>query len=185
VADELAVCYPQVRVARHAVRRGRVAAIRTAVARSTGDVLLVRDEGCDLPLDDLGRLWRAIERYDIVLGRVSAPWDTRQPARAPTGRGGLQMFSRGVIPSIVEALVDQDTLLEALAEGGYRWREVEMAAGAKGRAARTESASRRGVPPERASELGHAARTDPGSDPLSGPKSRNYLARLRDFALGE
>lgn len=43
VADELATRYPQVSAVRHAEPRGQEAAIESGLARSSGDIVLVRD----------------------------------------------------------------------------------------------------------------------------------------------
>jgi glycosyltransferase involved in cell wall biosynthesis len=44
VAHELRRHYPQVRVVRHGVARGREAAIRTGLERSRGEVVMLRDD---------------------------------------------------------------------------------------------------------------------------------------------
>ena len=76
VADELAIHYPQIRVLRHGHSRGRAAAIETGLRCSQGEVIFLRDEGCRLPIDEVGRLWRAMEEHDLVLGR---PQTIREP----------------------------------------------------------------------------------------------------------
>jgi hypothetical protein len=50
VAHELRRHYPQIRVVRHGVARGREAAIRTGVERSRGEVVMLRDNACGFSL---------------------------------------------------------------------------------------------------------------------------------------
>jgi glycosyltransferase involved in cell wall biosynthesis len=188
VADELANYYPQVLAIRHATRRGRVAAIGGALERSTGEILLVKDDECGLSLDELHRLWRVIDQHEIVLGRVAPSPESRWPAARlpqPEAPGGLQMLSRRVIGPITGALTNQTTLLAALAQQGYTWHEVQLAACRQDRAAQRASVLTRQLLRLRTNRAGRPARTDPASAAPSGPKRPNYLAKLKDFALGE
>ena len=181
VADELAAAYPQVRVIRHGERRGRVAAILTGLQRSHGDVVFLQDEGCGLATDDIGRLWRAMDEHELVLGRprtVPEPYLSRwrRPAAPSPGRPGCQMAHRRVLGSLEGALADQNALRERLQRLGYCWHEVEL----RDRRAslsrtRQTAASRAGTTP---SPLG-------SQGPRSRPRSPNYFAKLRQFALGE
>jgi len=188
VADELAMRYPQVVAVRRALRRGRVATIRTALDRSAGDVLLLEDEDSRVPLNELQRLWRALDHHEIVLGRPGPPPDShgivcREPP--PARRGGLQLVSRRVIGPIVESLVDQATLVASLQAQGLAWHEVDMADPAWDW--RPEQVSK---PPHRLAQPKAGQARGPGrsgatSDTESGPRRPNYLRRLKDFALGE
>ena len=188
VADELAMRYPQVVAVRRAIRQGRVAAIRTALDRSAGDVLLLEDVESHVPLNEVQRLWRAMDHHEIVLGRVGPQPDSQGPAwrePQPARRGGLQLVSRRVIGSIVESLVDQATLVASLRAQGLAWHEVDVADPA--RDWRPEQVSK---PPHRlaqpkAGQAGRPGRSEAASDTESGPRRPNYLRRLRDFALGE
>jgi glycosyltransferase involved in cell wall biosynthesis len=54
VADELTRHYPQVRIVRHGRRLGRDAALRTGLAQSCGEVVVVRD-GAGTTLERLHR----------------------------------------------------------------------------------------------------------------------------------
>jgi glycosyltransferase involved in cell wall biosynthesis len=45
VADELTRHYPQVRMLRHSKPQGRDAALRTGIAQSRGEVVLIREDG--------------------------------------------------------------------------------------------------------------------------------------------
>jgi glycosyltransferase involved in cell wall biosynthesis len=186
VADELATWYPQVIAVHHAARRGRSEAIRTALERSTGDVLLLGDAESNVRPGDLRRLWAAMDGHDIVLRRAPCPPSSRRPGGREAhaaARGGVQLLSRRAIVSFLDSLADQTTLLAALAERGCAWHEVETADLPQGRHAPRQSARSRSVRPSPV----HAgpARPDPAPSAQSGPKRPNYLSRLRDFALGE
>ena len=188
VADELAVYYPQVSAVRHARRRGRVAAIRTALARSSGEIVLLRDDDCRLPLGEVHRLWRAAAQHEIVLGRLAPPAESKWPAwkRLDAGpSGGLQLLRRRVIGPISAALGHQTTLLATLTDQGYAWHEVEVAHPGPYRDARRLSALARRLLRRGGDQADQPAPTDPDSPAHHGPKRPNYLGKLRDFALGE
>ncbi len=190
VADELATYYPQVSAVRQAARLGRAASIESALKRSTGDIVLLRDDDCPLALGEVHRLWRWVGEHEIVVGRVGSAAEPKStwPAwkrldAAPAG--GLQLLRRRAIEPILGALGHQTTLLAALTERGCAWHEVEVAhAGGRPGPGRVSALARprmrmhadRAAPP---------APTDPASAARHGPKRPNYLAKLRDFALGE
>ena len=56
-AQELAREYPQLRVIRHAQRRGIPAVVQTGMEETSGDVVFVHDEQLPLRPSDLRRLW--------------------------------------------------------------------------------------------------------------------------------
>lgn len=58
VARDLAMQYPQVRVARHATRLGGEEVIRTGYEYTRGKVVIIQQENTALGQDDLKRLWR-------------------------------------------------------------------------------------------------------------------------------
>jgi glycosyltransferase involved in cell wall biosynthesis len=137
VADELAGQYPQLVIARHAHPRGRAEAITTALQRSSGEVILLGDEDCGLALDQVGKMWRALDNCGIVLGRpapVRVPdWRGRQRTLVAwrerafsEGRGGLAMGYRRLLAPLASSMIDQRTLRARLARLGTRWHEVEI-----------------------------------------------------------
>jgi len=188
VADELTARYPQVTVLRHARPLGRIAAIRTALEQSTGEILLIQDEDCGFSVDEIRRVWEAMDEHEIVLGRVAPPEQSKSAAGLTAearSRGGLQMLTRWVVEPVVEWLVDQATLVAALSREGYAWHEV-----------RAPDYGRRGAPRERLAlvdqpseptppRAGRPSRTDSLPARKHGPNRPNYLARLRNFALEE
>ncbi len=70
VARELAMVYTQVLVARHPVRLGPQAAMRTALRVTRGGWLLWRSEHCRLDLDDIRKLWWLRDEAELVLARA-------------------------------------------------------------------------------------------------------------------
>ncbi len=58
VADELASRYPQVRAIRNSASHGRTRAIQRGLYSARGDVILLIDDDCCLPVDEVGLLWR-------------------------------------------------------------------------------------------------------------------------------
>lgn len=188
MADELAVRYPQVVAVRRAIRRGRVAAIRIALDRSTGDFLLLEDEDSCFPLNELRRLWQALDHHEIVLGRAGPRPDPRGTTRRgplPARHGGLQLVSRRVIGPLVESLVDQATLVAALRAQGLTWHEVDLGDLARnGRPGEISKSPHRPGQREPAPPAG-VGRSAAASVAQGGPRRPNYLRKLRDFALGE
>jgi glycosyltransferase involved in cell wall biosynthesis len=178
VADELTTRYPQVIVLRHARPLGRIAAIRTALERSTGEILLIQDEDCGFSVDEIHRLWRAMDEHEIVLGRVA-------PTAEARSCGGLQMLSRWVVEPVVECLVDQATLLAALSLQGYAWQEIQGPDHAHRRATHQQSALVHQPSEPTPPRAGRPSRADSLPTRKRGPNRPNYLARLRNFALEE
>lgn len=163
VADELSTQYPQIRVLRNATPHGRTRAIQMGIQRSQGEYLLLIDEDSLLPLDELGRLWDASERHDIVVGR--------QPSGAYGGTdrfrrfdrpvlGGYQIVRRRTAGTIGDSLGHQSTLRAELARTGSNWFEVEVGGG-------------------------RAVSSLNGPSPAARPTRPNYLQALRNFTMGE
>lgn len=129
VADELAAYFPQVSALRHATPRGRVAAVRTALERSSGEILLLKDQHCPLPADEVPRLWRAMDQFELVVGCVGSPSGDNQPAGRPPNAAApssFQMAWRRVIEPILESLADRTTLVAALSQRGTSWLEIPL-----------------------------------------------------------
>jgi hypothetical protein len=60
LAYELARDYPQVRVVQSSGRSNREAAIRAGLEQSSGEIVLLGEDGCDGHLHDIDRLWHAM-----------------------------------------------------------------------------------------------------------------------------
>lgn len=181
VADELATNFPQVRVVRHGCAKGRAASIATGLQHSRGDIIFLRDDDCRLPVDQIGRLWRVMDKHDLVLGcapSMAGPQWNRWRNRGSSGQPGFQMVHRRVVEPIQEALVDQTTLRDRLERLGYRWHEVEM----RNRLP-SHAHARSGASGQWASRV--PGPTSVGEAVASKPKAPNYLAKLKDRALDE
>ncbi len=177
VADELATRYPQIRVVRHGHTKGRDASIETGLRRSLGDVIFLQDDDCRLPVDGVGRLWRAMDRHDLVLGcprSIAGPQWNRWKNRGTSGQPGCLMVRRKAIEPIQEALTNQTTLRDRLDSLGYRWHEVEM---------RDRLPHHVSVRP--AATMEQVSREAPATSStavgvLSRPKAPNYLSKQKD-----
>jgi len=182
VADELAACYPQVSVVRHAESLGRASAIDAGLTHSKGEVIFLQDEGCTLAIDEVHKLWRAMDDHEFVVGRAGRPkastWTghTRHPR-------GFQMLLRRATTELRASLADQAMLLAELSRQGCPWHEVEV----RDRTLRRDQAAEWPQPSIAGQGAsGRAAGQGESSAETSGkPRQPNYLAKLRDFALGE
>jgi glycosyltransferase involved in cell wall biosynthesis len=111
VADDLATCYPQVTAVRHARPMGRSTAVRTGLRRSTGEVVLVRDNDCRLPIEEIPRLWWAMTDPDqqipglVGVSGGKAPSHKEPPDLA--ARGGFQMFLRRAVERVEETAAEE------------------------------------------------------------------------------
>ena len=182
VADELAVVYPQLVIARHAVSMGRVAAIRTGLARSMGETIFLADAPCALALDEVRKLWQAMEGHGLVLGKCRA-WHTQWGFGTTIPyTGGYLLAHRRILAELVQSLGDEDTLLAHLRRSGYPCHEVEVSARVPTRTS--------GLAGDRRLDGTHAgvglrdrpARVDRHERSLGGPERPNFLAPLGDSA---
>jgi glycosyltransferase involved in cell wall biosynthesis len=69
VAEELSICYPQVRRVRHPISLGRNEAIQTGLVHTEGDIVLVGDTQYGLSSDDVVKLWRLRNDDDVMVAR--------------------------------------------------------------------------------------------------------------------
>ena len=186
-AGELARRFPQIRLVRHATRLGRVAAIRSGLARSSGSLVLLRDEACTLDPHDLYKLWRAMGSHHAALGRASDPaqsgqktwtqrakvWGLRLPTTVTREANphGWQLYRRPVAEALAWATSNRRELLTELTRRGHSWIEVEL----------------RTMQQPSKSELPHPVRVDAKAGtprPIVSLRAQ-HLAQLRAFALGE
>lgn len=124
VALELMAQYPQLRVTRHATPRGWRASLLTAMERCRGEILFFPDPECILGLNELPRLWRALNRYEAILASPRPDTDIEWEG-APAG--GYQIGLRRVFESLRHALGDRAELVAALRSAGYRFLETHVA----------------------------------------------------------
>ncbi len=185
VAHELAMDYPQIGVVTHPTRLGAATAIRTGLARTTGEMILIRDEECRADIYDIPKLWRHATSHDIVLARVPsqsvAGFIPRLPAgmvmKMPTEmRPPLQLLHRRVTRGWL-TLGGNEELVGHLVRKGYPLLEVDVrdAKPLVTPAMLVDTlASRLQIPLEKTKT------PKPGE-----PRRPNYLAKIKAFALGE
>ena len=115
VAHELARHFPQLRVARHARRLGGDAAAKTALERTTGDVVVLHEAETPMPSNELRRVWelgqegrkaRLVPSPRRLVQRSSEPL-VPQPlpiaGRGPHGDRSTTAFPR-LLPRIIAQL---------------------------------------------------------------------------------
>jgi glycosyltransferase involved in cell wall biosynthesis len=119
VAHELAVYYPQVRLARHSQRRGLGQAIRTGLAQTDGEMVFVHDTHPDVEPADLPKLWQQEFGREVLLarrlgaarGRHRDAWLTRlfawaagaKQRSAATDSSGFHIFRREMLQELRDA----------------------------------------------------------------------------------
>jgi glycosyltransferase involved in cell wall biosynthesis len=185
VAHELAMDYPQIGVVTHPTRLGAATAIRTGLSRTSGEMVLIRDEDCRADVYDIPKLWRHATSHDIVLARVPsqsmAGFIPRLPAgmvmKMPTEmRPPLQLLHRRVTRGWL-TLGGNEELVAHLVRKGYPLLEVDVrdAKPALTPAALIDTLIARMPQP-----------TEKIKTPKLGePRRPNYLAKIKAFALGE
>ena len=190
VADELAACYPQLRVVRHSRPLGRSAAMRTALECSKGDVIFAQDVECRLGLDSLRKLWHALDECDIAVAySPPTPEDGPNAAGGNDGcRAGFRMGTRPVFERLGDSIASMESVLQHLSlRGGtcttFMIPDRVPSAGAH----RIAQLARRlfGVPSRPDSPLTGTRWSDPPEPVLSRPKKPNYLTKARELVLGE
>jgi glycosyltransferase involved in cell wall biosynthesis len=186
VADDLAAAYPQLLAVRHPVPRGRAAAIKTGLDRSLGEVVFFADEDCRLALDQVRRLWTALDRHDLVLGRPCDRGGELDGARRTARRrGGYQMGSRRVFRELADALGDQATLIARLQRSGIPWHEVKIPRGVPRRSQSRAASALPGARGTAAKSADRLLRADHPEIEPGMPKQPNYAVRLRQLAAEE
>lgn len=184
IARELAMDYPQLGIVSHPTRLGMATAIRTGLARTTGEMVLLRDEDSRADLHDIPKLWRLGDKHDIVIARTPSQTAAGSIPRLPAGmtmrmpselRPPLALLHRRVTRGWL-TLGGAEELLSHLSRKGYPMAEVEV---------RDEKPV---IHP--ASLVETIAKRYTGSSvaahpKVNEPKRPNYLAKLKAFALGE
>lgn len=175
IADELAARFPQVIIATHSKPLGAADALRSGLKKSGGEIIFIRDENCGLAVDEIHKLWTAIEEHPLVLGRArQSSWSKWRRWSHPSEGAGFKMLHRRAIEEIETTLSDQTSIVDDLLRRGYRWHEVQM------RDRRHTRPSRLGVArPRQRGPRGSLKKTS------GDPRRPNYLSRLKDFAIGE
>ncbi len=196
IAHELSLRYPQVRVLRHATRQGRAAALRTAMPQARGEFVLWCDEGCQLELRDLHKLWRNRDSFDAVVACSSTPgsrpsstlgenmvqrmraWRMRISKQRPAAAivPGYQLLRRQVLVDLRTLPADRRELLTELTRLGYTWQAVEV---------RPRMPSMSGCLAAFPALQGLRVDAHSPTPPANAGSRVSGLSRLKKFALGE
>ena len=181
IADELTRQFPQVTVLRHGKTLGTAASLQTGLKQSRGEIIFLRDEDCGLAIGEIHKLWKAIERHPLVLGRAQqSSWSKWRHWIHPSEGAGFKMIHRHAIEEIEATLSDHTTIVDDLLRRGYRWHEVQM------RDRRHARPSRLGAARPRRRGTHHGPKQhDPTQHGGANLRRPNYLSRLKDFAIGE
>lgn len=173
ILPELVSCFPQIRLAHHRRPLGRVAALRTALSRSSGGILFFQDDRCSLALDQVCRLWNAAHQHEIVIGRAALPVRSKWGRRPtmPRSAGNYQLVARPVLEQVKGWMADETTFRQTLLEVGRPWHDVEI--------------FDRGCRLSTGRSFDRRTWADRSEETQRGPRRPNYLDRIKDFAWGE
>lgn len=181
---ELASDYPQLALLHLPAHAGASVAWRTGLARIGGEWALMCDLDCPAYAFDLPKLWQAASHHELVAARMSTARGTKWMPRL-AGRAGAATWQRPAMLLVRRSLAlgwldrpQVEELTSYLARRGHVPFEVEV----RSRLAVGSGARLDGPASTLAPKL---AGTAPESASASGPKTPNYLARLRAFALGQ
>lgn len=189
VAHELAMRYPQVRVVTFPLPVDRGLLWRAALAESHGETLLVRDPECQLDIHALPKLWQELPGRDAVLA-TAAPHRARgwvgviqrlgqhvSHLEQGPSRHDLVLIRRRAFDAGRAAIARRGPLGVELTRYGHPWVELTL-----------RSRSLGSIPPVPAApsrQPGQAASTSRPDQAPGQPRRPNYLAGLKNFALGE
>jgi len=174
VADELATIYPQLVIVRHAVPRGRVAAIRSGFEQCAGDTIFLTDQRCVLPLEHISRLWEAVDEHELVLGVPIAPNSPGGLRATAIHSGGYWLGHRRAFGGLIAAMANQAALLTELRRLDYQWHQVQLNPRAGNRQKGVWGSRRLSSARGSASIADHAARVDQPAPSRASPRQPSY-----------
>ena len=185
VADDLAAYFPQVKAVRHAQPLGHPTAIKTGLKHASGDIIFLRDNACELALDQIRKLWWAIDKHPLVLGRPIAT-GRREPWRGWRRRGGeesFRMIDRQAIQSMQQSLEAQAQLMASMPGQEDTWFEIEIGR----RCTHRPTGPTRSIKKRRERKPIRNDRDPSRSDQSPDKKiaEPKYLRSIKDFAVGE
>lgn len=151
VARHLVARFPQLSLFRNDERLGGEEALREALAIARGEIVLLREEGTELDLRDIGKLWERMSRRQLVFARPlaraaagnGAAWtgsnaisdweraalDAVRPAsatRAVTTAPGFKMLLRSVAQESTWWISGSPTTIAELTARGYNCEEIAL-----------------------------------------------------------
>jgi glycosyltransferase involved in cell wall biosynthesis len=98
-ASHLMARYPQVAMLVNDARLEGEAMLRSALAVARGEIIFLREEGCELDLHDIGKLWARMSRRQLVIARPLAASGANRPRQA-SGASPMSVWEQSVLDSI-------------------------------------------------------------------------------------
>lgn len=103
-AHDLSRDFPQVRVIRQGGLTSREAAIRTGLARSNGEIVMLGEDNGPFRIDEIHRVWRSIQKQESLGGPASL---RHLPAKVSQSKGLRIIEKRGEERLAADARLDQ------------------------------------------------------------------------------
>lgn len=100
-AEQVARCFPEVKVIRHAVNRGKGAAVRTGVLAATGRFTVFIDADVPYGLDALDRMLDYLDRKEFHLCIGTRPRDSPTLSRRSVARRAASVLFTAFVSRIV------------------------------------------------------------------------------------
>lgn len=99
ILHELAREFPQIQLAGHRQRQGRLAAVYTGLSMAKGDIVLVDDSQREMSSGELRALWKLHGKKNLVIARAANPQDLKPDVQYyrgdnPNITSGMQLFLR-------------------------------------------------------------------------------------------
>lgn len=174
VVHELSTPFPQVHSVVHPARWGQPSAMRTGLLHSSGDIVLMRSEACEVGSSCLPKLWKSLSGHDAVLAR--AVGQRTASTRGRTAEPSWSLIRRPLLEAWRREAND-DHWLNFI---HTRARVCELESSARPTAPHWNS-----LAPHSAARNGAKGQRFAAASAASATKRPNYLGRLKSFALGE
>lgn len=110
VSMELDREYPQVRVLRHAGRKGPMGAARAGIAGTRGDIVLIHDIQSPISGQAIQQLWEMRNDDDLVFARSESRPADRVPPSITQVWSGTQMLRRDAVHQLQDATPRKPTI---------------------------------------------------------------------------
>jgi len=107
-AHELSRNFPQVRVVRQGNLSSREAAIRTGLARSTGEIVMLGEDSSGFRIDEIHRVWQSIKSQQAAATAVRSPALQRLPTSVTQSKGVRVIQKRGPAGRTSESLLHSE-----------------------------------------------------------------------------
>ncbi|HWA97437.1 MAG TPA: glycosyltransferase [Pirellulales bacterium] len=187
IANEFALGYPQVKVLRHALRMGSVAAMHTGLENAAARHVLFCEENFSGNIDDFGKLWPPSETAEVVVGtaqlsRRVVPMRRGRRSASLDHHGALFMLAPRAMARDWSLSTNHETLTDWAARSRYPVRYVHVR---QGEPVRTQTHAPHSSPftvsVRRKSHVDHN-RSHQAHPAVERPK---LLSAMKHLALGE